>query len=164
MKWHELDSPIDLQGQPASSPLAVSPMPLEVVSSAKPPHVSLTERQHAQFIEGVLLGLQQKAAEILDGVFAFREIAPDAKEPPEAWKASMSEEEAQRKFQLARSGWWPQKDAPSGVQVAKAFAIGFMKSEAAKRAGSQSLNVQLVKFELPEEVYEMIEVDRNERR
>jgi hypothetical protein len=105
--------------------------------------------------------LYVEATAILSDTFSSRDIVPGQQEPPEEWIEAMGKEEAEKRLRVANAGWLPQKDAPAFVTTARAFAVGRMKSEATKKSGNRTLNVQYVTMAAPPEVYEEIEVTRD---
>jgi hypothetical protein len=105
--------------------------------------------------------LYVEATEILSDTFAAREVKPDTEVPPAEWLERMTPAQAEQKLLIARAGWLPMKESPAFVQTARAFAVGRMKSEASKRAGNRTLNVQYVTMNVPQQEYEEIVVGRD---
>ncbi len=105
--------------------------------------------------------LYREATDILGDTFAAREIRPDEEQPPTKWIEELGPDEAERKLVVARAGWLPVKDSPAFVQTARAFAVGRMKSEATKKGGNRTLNVQFVTMNTPPQEYEEVEVGRD---
>jgi hypothetical protein len=105
--------------------------------------------------------LHGEAIVILRDTFAAREIAPGEKEPPQAWIDELGREAAEARLRLANAGWMPTKEAPAFVQTARAFAVGRMKSEATKKGGNRTLNVQFVQLAVgAQPAFEELEVER----
>lgn len=78
----------------------------------------------------------------------FKDIDPAEENPPPDFIARFATpEEAHKAYRVARSGWMPQKDAPSGVGFAYKVAMGVIKGREELRARQQDakpLNVTVV--------------------
>lgn len=66
---------------------------------------------------------------VLNDVLDFANIDPAQDEPPNEWVRQLGEKEAWRKFRLARAGWKPARELPSGVKIASTVVIEVMKAK-----------------------------------
>jgi hypothetical protein len=70
-------------------------------------------------------------------------------EPPEEWVARMGEREARRSFNVARSAWLSQKEAPAFLKLSAAVVTGMLKAKATEKAGSRELMIGVQVFMTP---------------
>lgn len=134
---------------------------LETPNSPMAPAASTSlARFSSDGFEAAEVKLHGEAITILDHTFAAREIAPGDEQPPPEWIAELGMEKAMNKLRVANAGWLPAKDAPAFVQTARAFAVGRMKSEATKKGGARTLNVQFVQMAVAPQQFDEIEVTR----
>jgi hypothetical protein len=66
---------------------------------------------------------------ILDGVLDFADLNPEDEEPPASWVERYGEEDAWKRFRLARVGWLPSKNLPSGVKIASTLVTEVLKAK-----------------------------------
>lgn len=157
-----VSSPAFLEADSKTEP---KPAAAVIQYPSTPELLELHKKSQDAMFDRVLQDLGQQAAVVLGDTFAFRDIAPDQETPPEEWIDELGAREAVKRLAVARAGWLPPKDAPSGVSVARAFAVGFMKSEAAKKQGARTLNVQVVQMATGDSdvTYERIQVERERK-
>lgn len=123
----------------------VAPAPLE------PGHRWLARKQQEIF---------EEAAKITEDVLAFRDLDPALTEPPPEWVAALGEDEALKRFRVARSAWMSAKEAPVGIKVAKELVVGISKALGESAQAPRILNMQKVTVysgKPPE--YQVVEVE-----
>lgn len=119
----------------------------------------LEQQERLQRIKDDLL---ERSLNIVDASVRFAELDPDSEEPPPSWIRQYGLEEARVRARIARTGWLPTKDAPSGVKTAAAVAIGIMRANAQEKAAPVAINIAVVKMTapMPEFLERDIEVGR----
>lgn len=137
--------------------LAEPELPLSPTAPPVPSSLARYDSPSFQAAEEKLYG---EAISILGDTFSARDIAPGAKEPPSQWVEALGKEEAEKRLRVANASWLPTKEAPSFIQTARAFAVGKMKSEATKKGGNRTLNVQFVQMAVTPMQFEEMEVER----
>ena len=104
-----------------------------------------------------------KALTVVSDAIHFRDIEPNATEPPKEWDALEPEERVKR-LRMAKLAYMDKKHAPVGLDISLRVAIGIAKARAAeKEVVRPQLNVVAVigKIELPK--LEEIVVEREDR-
>ena len=87
----------------------------------------------------------QKSMAVIEAHVDHYQISPDQQEPPPEWVEQYGDVGARQRLAVARMGWLPASQQPSGVKLAGLFAIGSMRARA-YRTGKQvpqNLNVQI---------------------
>ena len=110
------------------------------------------ERADKQDREAEMLRLEdeifQEHYDIVRQVAMFKDVDPSEEEPPPDFTARFgSLAVAKKAYRLARSGWMPAKDAPSGVAFAYKVAMGVIKAREENRSRqseAKPLNVVVV--------------------
>jgi hypothetical protein len=74
--------------------------------------------------------LFSNAAGILDAHGAFGLIEPEAAEPPEEWVRQYGAEHAHQRLRVAKTGWVPKGQTPSGVDMAGKLFTGIAAARA----------------------------------
>lgn len=90
--------------------------------------------------------LLQTAEQIVEAHLDFAQIMPGQTEPPPEWITIYGEEGAKKRLEVAKTGWLPKKDMPSGVDLAQKYSIGTKKARghrASIRAGQLNVKIQL---------------------
>lgn len=90
-----------------------------------------------------------RSLNVVEGAMAFAEIEPTDSDPPAEWIEQLGEEKARIKFRIARAAWMAAKDAPVGIKVASALAVGIIKAKATEKAGPKQLNIAFVQMTAP---------------
>lgn len=86
----------------------------------------------------------EKAADVVNGLLSFRDIAHDQQEPPEAWVLEYGPEEAKKMLALAKAGWLPQSLMPAGAMIALRAMTGIARSRGYKvKVTQNNLNVKI---------------------
>lgn len=86
----------------------------------------------------------QRAIGNCNAIQCFSEINPADENPPEAWVQELGLEAAQLKFDLAKQGWKPQKEAPFGAIQAMQIMVGIAKARGQSvRVGTLELNARI---------------------
>lgn len=99
----------------------------------------------AKRIAGLEDRLLEQSMRVVTEAMQFADVAFGEKTPPEEWVETMGSELAERKLRYVLSGQMSGKDAPVGVKVAQAVAIGILKTRAS-RTQSPSLNISYVEL------------------
>lgn len=97
----------------------------------------------------------------LRDAMAFRDIEPDATEPPVEWR-DLAPEERMKRLRVARMAHMPSKDAPVGLKLANNLAVGIIKARAQEKGGPKTLNVQVVRLEMAPAQYPELTVEEND--
>ena len=98
-----------------------------------------------------------KSLEVVEASVSFHEIAPNLEKPPQEWVDELGEVKAAEKLRVAKASWMNAKEAPVGLAMCRATALGIMKVNEASKHLSPHLNVQVAIFNAPS--YETVEVD-----
>jgi hypothetical protein len=86
----------------------------------------------------------EQSVSIVQEVLSFREVTHDQIDPPEAWVTELGEEEARKKFNLAKSGWLPASVSPVAFKYALAAMNGIAKGRAWRvKVTQNNLNVKI---------------------
>ena len=96
----------------------------------------------------------QKSMEVVGGAINFADVAIDELgDPikPDGW--------TDRQFRIAKAGMMSAKDAPVAIKLAAQMVTGIVKARATEKGAGRTLNLVQVKFTLPREKYEIIDVD-----
>lgn len=129
-----------------------TPQIVEAMKERKPPTAivgaSPAYIQH-QRLTSMQDDLLERSLMVVDASMAFAEIDPESKKPPKKWVEDMGEQEALIRWRIARAGWMSAKDAPVGIKVASAVAVGIIKAKATEKAGPKQLNIALVQLSSP---------------
>lgn len=143
----------------AATVMSVPESRAEIVRKVDPVSTSLTEEKFAEIraIEDEILA---ESSLVIRDALRFREIEPDADGPPEVWVDEVGEEEAMRRFRMAKAAHMNAKQAPVGFSLAKATMVGITKARAAAGAGVRTLNVG-VSVVMPAPEMKIIEVDND---
>jgi hypothetical protein len=122
----------------------------------------MTEQEKAQeVLRTVQDDLFAESMRVTRDMLAFREIAPDATEPPIEWIAELGEKEARKRFNVARAAWLPGNAAPIGFKHATTMAVGIIRAKATEKSAPQNLNVMVVQLtEQPMMKYPEMEVEK----
>lgn len=102
--------------------------------------------------------LLKETMQVAYGIACFAQLGPDAEAPPEEWVRELGEKAAWTKFRVAKAAWMCQSEAPVGLKLAQATAIGIMRVRAADKAPTAQLNYSVVQVvgvpEFPEKEVE----------
>lgn len=95
--------------------------------------------------------LLERSLSVVDASMRFAEIEPDTKEPPQEWIDELggNVEKARRRLRVARAAWMSTSEAPVGIKVASAVAVGIIKAKATEKAQPRTLNIQVVQMTAP---------------
>ena len=80
------------------------------------PSTPMTAARRLRSLEDELL---TEATRIVAGVMSFDAIDPESETPPQEWRQLHGEEEALRRYRLAKYGLMSRKDAPIAITVAQ---------------------------------------------
>lgn len=86
-----------------------------------------------------------KSAALVEAHMDHFEVSPDQEEPPPAWVERYGADAARQRLKVAKTGWLPKRDCPSGVDLAGKFLIGSVRARAYRQANpvQQNLNVKI---------------------
>lgn len=108
---------------------------------------SIDRVENGRWIEAAQKELFDQARAVIGDALHFRDLDPALTEPPPMWTAELGEEEAWKRFRMAKAAWENLKTAPVGLKLAKEVIVGISKAVASKTEGPRVIN--LVKVELP---------------
>lgn len=102
--------------------------------------------------------LYESSLSVLVDASQFGNIDPNlTDQPPPDWVERLGTEEAAKRMALCRAAWLPNKDAPSGLQIAKYVVGAFAKARAAATQ-PRALNVTLIQMVGPQVTYPELEI------
>lgn len=99
----------------------------------------------AKRIAGLEDRLLEQSMDVVANAMEFADVSYGQEKPPEAWVRQLGEEGAKRKLRYVLAGQMSSKDAPIGVRVAQAVAVGILKSRA-QRTQQPTLNLHFVEL------------------
>ena len=136
--------------------LPPAPLPIEVV-----PKRSLAERRQDSLQE-VTDELLQESQSILCDALGFADLDEqhlmEGASPPEAWVEALGEKRAKRRLRVAKMALLPKKEAPAGLEMVRALAVGILSSKAKDKSGTKVLNVAFVNVPAPPQ-YDVITLE-----
>jgi len=142
---------------PVEGPLTASVSP----AIAESPVLSLADKR-SEALQDITDELLSESQGILADAMGFPDLDEEhlkRNEPPEEWVLAMGKKAAERKFRLSKYALLPKREAPIGLEQARALAVGIIASKARERSGTKILNVAFVNVpappEYPKKVLEM---------
>lgn len=121
--------------------------------------------------------IAKKAMFVMSSALSFSEVEPPTMvageapgDPPPAWEDELERmypgqgrELARQKLGIAKAAWLSSKDAPVGLKMAQATALGLARVRAGDRMAARGLNVNVVNVIEPRQQYEELEVEDRKR-
>lgn len=155
--WYHLDQSEMAKVLVARAAEVVRDIPEPRVESsaalAPRPVVSLAEHREKD-IEKVTDALLTESQSILLDSMGFADLTDQnlaKNEPPQQWIIDLGRLKAQRKLRLAKMALLPKREAPVGLEQARALAVGIIASKAREKGGTKILNVAFVNVPAPPE-------------
>jgi hypothetical protein len=103
----------------------------------KPPGRFMTRREkRAAKLQDMEEEVLAANLDILSDVTLMREIDPENPVMPPEWVTRWGEQEASRKFRIARAAWIAKKDMPGGLEIAKATVAALAKNRSKDSQGA----------------------------
>lgn len=99
-----------------------------------------------------------ESMEVLSASLAFGDITPDQETCPAEWVEKLGRRAAEKKFRLAKAAWLNAKEAPVGLRMAQATAIGIARVRQGDKMIAQ-LNIGYVNLIQPAPTFREKEVD-----
>ena len=117
----------------------------------KPNLAKVLDREEAELerIRALEGALHQQAAKIVEYTLRAPEIDPSKDEIPAAWLNTMTRDDAERAFRIARAAWASQKDSPAFLKTASNFLATSMKIRSNEQGGPKVLNATIVQVTQP---------------
>lgn len=127
--------------------IAEDEAPAQIVAQAPSEAVDLGRRAAIQELVRIEEDIYAGDLATIRDTASFRDIDPNATEPPEEWVEKYGLEEATRRHRIARAAWLPEKQSPVGLKLANQRLLGIQKARSQENAVRQ-LNAVVVKVEI----------------
>jgi len=103
--------------------------------------------------------LLKETMQVAYGIACFAQLPPDAEGPPDEWIQDLGYKAAWTKFRVAKAAWMCQSEAPVGLKLAQATAIGIMRVRAADSANKNVAKPGTVILVQAPQTYEVKELE-----
>ena len=103
--------------------------------------------------------LFKETIQVSYGIACFAQLDPKAEGPPEEWIEQLGYKDAMTKFRVAKAAWMCQSEAPVGLKLAQATAIGIMRVRAADASAKNVAKPGTVILVQAPQTYEVKELE-----
>jgi hypothetical protein len=107
------------------------------------------KEQRQEALQAVEEEILVESLSIVENALSFQDIEPGTQTPPPDWVERLGVEGAQKRLRMANAAWMSNKDAPMGLQLARATAVGIIKARSSEKQGNRTLNVVQINMPAP---------------
>lgn len=142
LKWDDLDAPEEALAVVEQKPL---------VKAIPANERALTMRDE----------LLREAMTTVNDMLRFRDVDPNAEEPPREWlEEGLTEEEAKKRLRVAKGAHLPMNSCPAAIVISSKIALGIISAQSKEGGPPKQLNIQQIFMSSAPPSFPKMEVDK----